>query len=178
MEADVGCYKYSSTEIVDFNFFVFTIFFYLGLQFSHMKQLPGMNHFVLEWRFMINWSVAQWSVFLLVIFAIVAQLTILSSHYSQAGVAGDYVIWGILLFSYFYIRSRYCDRVHIHHYTLAMIVISFTGYQSAFVTAVCGIWNGVMIEGASFFGYDIIFDHFGDHLTKQALDVSRIKIEN
>jgi len=38
-----------------------------------------------------------------------------------------------------------------------MIVLSFTGYQSAFVTAVCGIFNGIMIEGASFWGYDPVF---------------------
>lgn len=59
-----------------------------------------------------------------------------------------------------------------------MIVISFTGYQSAFITAVCGIWNGIMIEGASFFGYDPIFENYGGQKPKQVLDVSRIKIEN
>ena len=114
-----------------------------------------------------------------------AFLVILTNHYRQANALREYAIWGVLLFAYFYIRSRSCDEVHIHHYTLSMIVLSFTGYQSAFVTAICGIFNGIMIEGASFWGYDPVFQHNkhpkpNPHKLKarKALDVSRIKIEN
>jgi hypothetical protein len=122
-----------------------------------MKQLPGMKHFVLDWHVMKTWPIALWAVFLSMIAVIAAFLVIMTSHYRQANALREYAIWGVLLFAYFYVRSRFCDEVHIHHYTLMMILLSFTGYQSAFVTAVCGVFNGIMIEGASFWGYDPVF---------------------
>jgi hypothetical protein len=150
-----------------------------------MKQLPGMDKFVIDWHFMKDWPAALWAVFLSMIALIGAFLVILINHYRQANVVREYAIWGVLLFAYFYIRSRSCDEVHIHHYTLSMIVLSFTGYQSAFVTAICGIFNGIMIEGASFWGYDPVFQHDkhpkpNPHKlqARKALDISRIKIEN
>jgi len=93
-----------------------------------MKQLPGMDRFVLDWQFMKTWPAALWAVFLSAVALIAAFLVILVGHYRQASVLRGYAIWGVLLFAYFYIRSRFCDHVHIHHYTLSMIVLSFTGY--------------------------------------------------
>lgn len=87
-----------------------------------------MDKFVIDWHFMKDWSIALWAVFLSMITLIGAFLVILFSHYRSANVLREYAIWGVLLFSYFYVRSRFCDEVHIHHYTLSMIVLSFTGY--------------------------------------------------
>jgi hypothetical protein len=39
-----------------------------------------------------------------------------------------------------------------------MIILSFLSYQDVFITFVSGYFNGVMIEGASNYGYDPIFE--------------------
>ena len=41
-----------------------------------------------------------------------------------------------------------------------MIVLSFCAYQDTFATVVCGIFNGIMIEGGSFYGWDPVFVHY------------------
>ena len=63
--------------------------------------------------------------------------------------------------------SKGCVEVHIHHYTLMMIILSFICYQDAFATFISGTLNGVMIEGASHYGYDPIFIHKKTEAIKQ-----------
>jgi len=65
---------------------------------------------------------------------------------------------------YFKYNAKRADDVHIHHYTVAWIVLSFTCYQNVFATVVSGIFNGVMIEGGSFYGWDPIFVHDKHHV--------------
>ena len=52
--------------------------------------------------------------------------------------------------------------MHIHHYVLSLIVLSFLGYQSVFLTVVHGAFNGIFIEGASHWGLDPIWIYPSD----------------
>jgi len=64
-----------------------------------------------------------------------------------------------------------------------MIILSFLSYQDAFTTLLSGYFNGVMIEGASNYGYDVIFER-GEQLDatieqiKVEQENSKIKIDN
>ena len=56
--------------------------------------------------------------------------------------------------------NKIYNNTHVHHYTVAMIVLSITGYQHVFVTVIHGLFNGIMIEGASRWGYDPVWTNY------------------
>ena len=79
-------------------------------------------------------------------------------HYKAAHVLTQYEIWNVALPYEFYYMGRGCKNIHLHHYTLMMIILSLLSYQDAFTTLLSGYFNGVMIEGAANYGYDPIFE--------------------
>ena len=130
---------------------------------------------------MKNWPLIFWEVFISMLILIACIFLALFSYYKHAHVLKEYAIWSICLISFFYYMSRGCKDVHIHHYTVAMILLSFSAYQNVFVTAIAGVVNGIMIEGGSFWGYDPIFLHEDSEdkiKALKALEKSQIKIEN
>lgn len=86
-----------------------------------------------------------------------AYLGCLIYFYVKADVALYYLIWGVVLAVFMFVKSKRSSDTHIHHYVVAMIVLSFTCYQQIFITIVQGVFNGIMIEGASRWGYDPIW---------------------
>jgi len=117
-----------------------------------------------------------------VIVLIVSILTSLFHDYEKAEKLKEYGIMAFLIVVFFVYNSRKADDVHIHHYTIAMIVLAFTGYQNAFATVVSGFFNGMMIEGGSFYGWDPVFLHYKHkpkpyvpHKYQKSLSLSEIK---
>ena len=49
---------------------------------------------------------------------------------------------------------RKTHRVHIHHYTGAMMGLLVLGYPHWYIIFTCGWSNGVMVEGGARWGYD------------------------
>ena len=133
---------------------------------------------------MKNWPAVLWVVFAAIVVLFASILSIMFLHYRAAHVLTHYGIWAIIFKSWFFYMSRGCLEVHIHHYTLMMIILSFVCYQDAFTTLLSGILNGVMIEGASMYGYDPIFIHFHPcendrrSIIKKEQKKSETKIEN
>ena len=79
--------------------------------------------------------------------------------------------------------GRGCKNIHLHHYTLMMIILSFLCYQDVFTTFISGYFNGVMMEGAANYGYDPIFERgekFDETIEeiKAEQENSKIKIDN
>ena len=106
---------------------------------------------------MKNWPPILWVVFVALIIFIISICTIMYVHYKAAHILSLYGIWGILLSLWFYYMSRGCVEIHIHHYALMMILLSFICWQDVFTTLLCGIFNGIMIEGVSMYGFGPIF---------------------
>jgi len=52
--AIADCNVYTKKQVFDYNYFVWTAGFFLGLQFTHMDQ-GIMKHFVLDWSVMKTW---------------------------------------------------------------------------------------------------------------------------
>lgn len=73
-----------------------------------------------------------------------------------------YGIWGTLFFSWFFFKSYTSANMHIHHYVLSMIVVSFIGYQSKFLSLIQAVFSGIMTEGTSRWGVDPIWDYYID----------------
>ena len=106
---------------------------------------------------MKKWPLVYWIVAAAILVLFGSILSIIFVHYKAAKVTTHYAIWTVILVLFFYIKSRGCAYVHIHHYTIMMILLSYTCYQDVFTTFISGFFNGIMIEGASFWGYDPIF---------------------
>ena len=76
-----NCKTYSKEDIVNYNFYVWTISLYIGLQFSHFSNIPLLRYFVIDYKAMLNWTFAQWMVFVSYIVLMVAILTNLYGDY-------------------------------------------------------------------------------------------------
>ncbi len=69
------------------------------------------------------------------------------------------LIFNIIVLGFIAITLLYGQsyQIHIHHYTVGMLFVVLLGYQSLVVTILHGFVNGVMIEGASRWGYDPVW---------------------
>jgi hypothetical protein len=116
-----------------------------------------MKKFVLDPAVMKTWPPILWIIFFALIAFLISLFAVIGKLYIAIHILKYYALWAVALTSYIVYRSKHASDTHIHHYTLGMIVLSFTCYQSTFTTVVAGIFNGVMIEGASRWGYDPIW---------------------
>jgi len=178
----IGCRTYSEEQIFQYNYYIWTFAFFLGLQWTHMGQ-GILGRFVLSWDIMKTWPAILWAVFVALIVGALALVAVMFVHYRAAHVLPQYAIWLIALPSWFYYKSRGCKNVHLHHYSLMMIILSFLSYQDAFTTLLSGYFNGVMIEGAANYGYDVIFEK-GEKVDENLEEIkvelrnSQVKIDN
>jgi hypothetical protein len=165
-----GCHEYSGPEVFHYNYFIWTVAFFIGLQFTH-ADVGFMQQFTLDWSVMKNWPWWMWCIFvglLLLIFSILAYLFFL---YYTIGFLTIYLgllvaVIGAFAGITFLLRKNY--NLHFHHYVLGMFVMTFSCYQNAFVTVLHGIFNGIMIEGASRWGYDPIWEKVSNGLHEKS----------
>jgi hypothetical protein len=118
-----------------------------------------MKEFVLDWDIMKTWPPILWAVFFSLITFLLTLFIVIFHYYLIFDLELIYLFWGIGLLLYFLYMGRNAKDTHIHHYVLAMIVLSFLGYQSKFLTIAHGIFTGIMIEGGSRWGYDPIWTY-------------------
>ena len=174
------CHIYSKSEVFQYNI-LWLLAFYLGLQWTHAGQ-GILAHFTLDWNTMKNWPPILWGVFFALIAGILLLVYVLVNAYSVNGVLREYFVLEGIIFSWFFYKSRGAKDIHVHHYTLMMVLQSLCCYQSVFITVVAGAFNGIMIEGASRWGYDPVFVYPTDEASKsesvKKLEASAIKIEN
>lgn len=114
-----------------------------------------MKKFVLKWDIMKTWPAVLWVLFFVLIAAFCGLISFIGYYYIKFQLEWFYIGYGVCLVSYFLIRG--IGTAHIHHYVIAMIVISIIGYQTPFLTIIQGIFSGVMIEGSSRWGLDPIW---------------------
>jgi len=77
---------------------------------------------------MIKWSFAQWMILVAIIVLIFSILTSLYHDYEKCLQLKEYLVLTVAIVGYFIYNARKADDVHIHHYTIAMVVLAFTGY--------------------------------------------------
>jgi len=96
-----------------------------------------------------------WLVLAGLIFVLVCLLFQLFYYYYKLRIHCWYLLWALVLFSFFIIGG--INEAHLHHYLVAQIMLSFMSYRNIFLTIMHGIFNGVMIEGVSRWGLDPIW---------------------
>ena len=113
-------------------------------------------------------------------FLIAAILKVVITIYLALNIMVFYLI-GIAIFCvWFYLKAKHATDIHIHHYCIGMAVVSLCCYQDVFITLVSGVFNGIMIEGASRWGYDPIFEYDNSKVKKveEQLKKAKIRKEN
>lgn len=118
-----------------------------------------MKRFVLDWNIMKTWPPVLWGVFFALIVILVSLVVVLFKEYYQLSIVKWYGLWAACIGVWFYVKSRKAVDIHIHHYCIGMLVLAFTCYQDVFLTVVCGVFNGIMMEGGSRWGYDPVFTY-------------------
>ena len=61
--------------------------------------------------------------------------------------------------------------MHIHHYNVGLIVMSFIGYQSPFSTIIHGVFNGIFIEGVTRYNYGQIWVYNYDDVSPKIIKI-------
>ena len=56
--------------------------------------------------------------------------------------------------TYYYRQTK---KLHFHHYWVGYCVVLFIGYQTIYSAALAGFFMGIMVEGASHYGFDPIW---------------------
>lgn len=150
------CKTFTKAEVALYNYLVWTTGFFLGLQFTHVDQ-GIMHEFVLDPSIMKNWPPILWVVFFAMIALIVSFEGILWYEYIIYQLEWIQLGWIALVAIYFGLRSIKATNIHVHHYCIGMFLSSTMVYQSPFLTFIQAMLLGIMIEGASRWGYDPVF---------------------
>lgn len=108
---------------------------------------------------MKTWPPVLWGVFFALIAILTTLVIVIVKEYAQLHIIKWYGLWASCIGVWFYLKQRKATDVHIHHYCIGMLVLAFMCYQDVFITIVCGIFNGIMMEGGSRWGWDPIFTY-------------------
>jgi hypothetical protein len=95
-----------------------------------------------------------------VLVLLLAILGYIITMYYFCGVLWYYVGFLALIILGFAVPTfvlRKTHKLHVHHYTVGMVIIAMLGYQSIPAAIFHGLANGMMIEGGSRWGYDPIW---------------------
>jgi len=119
-----------------------------------------MVHFVLTPEAIKKWPKILFVISGVILVLAFAILGYMMYAYWISGVFFYYMGWCFLILGLFALITcclRKTHKVHMHHYTVGMIVILTLGYQSIPCSLVHGFCNGMMIEGGSRWGYDPVW---------------------
>jgi hypothetical protein len=154
-----GSTKYTHANVFFWNLFLWQLPYFIGLQFTHTDQ-PPFTKFVLSPEAMKEWPKVLWIAFIMLVVVGLAIMAYMIAMYVKAGVFVGYLIFGLLIVAFFVVKTyllRNTHKIHVHHYTVGMVIIALIGYQSVIAGLIQGFCNGMMIEGGGRWGYDDIW---------------------
>lgn len=152
-------YRYPWWNCFMFNAFAWQIAYFIGLQFTHFDKGP-MVHFVLTPDKIKKWPKILFVISGVILILALAILGYMIYAYWISGMFFYYLAWCFIIMAIFGLITccvRKTHKVHMHHYTVGMIVILTIGYQSIPAAIVHAFCNGMMIEGGSRWGYDPVW---------------------
>jgi hypothetical protein len=106
---------------------------------------------------MASWPLSLWLLFDTLVVLLIVLTASVYFDYKRAGIAKRYLIFTSFTLIWFLTNSALNKIVHVHHYSIGMLAVAMLAHQSDKVTVLHGLANGVMIEGASRWGYDPIW---------------------
>ncbi|CDW80395.1 UNKNOWN [Stylonychia lemnae] len=154
------CYVYTDVEVFNYNYYVWTTGFVLGLQFTHL-DVGFLKHFTLDWKEMKKWPWYLWALFISLIAIIGFIFSYLYHLYSTIQLFNIYIGIFAGIISLVWLRGKMLGKnyeLHIHHYFLGLTMCSIVCYQNVFFSLVHSIFNGIMIEGGCRWGYQSLWE--------------------
>ena len=151
--------EYPWFNVFFFNMLAWTIPYFVGLQFTHLDKGP-MQKFSFAHDRIKEWPWFLWALAASLAVLLLGLMIYFIIVYARAGVLLGYFIFAVLIFLAFLIPTlvlKKTHKLHVHHYTIGMILICLIGYQSVAAAIVHGYCNGMMIEGGCRWGYDPIW---------------------
>jgi len=131
----------------------------LGLQFTHTHVGP-LAHFSLTKKCLSQMGVLGWVVFLMMAVVTGSIMYFALKSLADSDVLMRYLAWAVILIGFIVLNTKRLspDRsLHIHHYFLAWMMMTFICYQSEFLTMMHGFAMGTFIEGGCRWGFDPIW---------------------
>ena len=109
---------------------------------------------------MLTWSFTLWAIFISLVVLIGYGSAELIITYYRAGILGRILVfWGFVTVGFlgytFCLGPEY--DVHVHHWLWSGLFVCSLGHPSPIVTVLHGICNGILIEGASRWGFDPVW---------------------
>lgn len=153
------CHVYTNMELFKYNYLIWTLGFFAGLQWTHLDVGP-LSRLTLDWDTMKTWGKGMWELFAVVVVAICSTVYVTFHGYYAIGILKWYIFWGVFVIGFIVLKTKLESKthlLHIHHYFWASIIVSFLCYQSIFITLASAFFNGVVIEGGAHWGFDPIW---------------------
>ena len=165
---------YGAIDVLIWNWGVWGTAYFIGLQWTHLDQGP-LSHFSIDKEQMKEWPDYFWVIIGCILISLITPVIFCFYKYYVSGVLLFYFLMAFSIaiwFMYFYSKS---SDVHWHHYCFGMAVILFCADQDIFICCISGIFNGIMIEGASRYGYDPVFNY---DKPKTQIKTKNVKVQN
>jgi len=157
---DPTCKTYTQEEVYAWNQHLWVSgFFLLGLQFTHTDIGP-LQHFTLTWQCLSQMGLLGWVVLLMMASVVGSVLYFDFKGLEESDVLLRYLAWAAVLVGFIVWNTKRLSperALHIHHYFLAWMMLTFICYQNEFLTVMHGFAMGVFIEGGCRWGFDPIW---------------------
>ena len=151
----------SKSSTFEYNLDYWVPGFIIGLQYTHL-DVNALRKFSLSPEFIAKWGFSEWTFLSFTIIGLGLLLYQCMQYWITIDLLFDvsivFLSQLVLLALVTFITSRYGYIFHLHHYLVAMVLQSVLGVQVPFMTFVCGLMNGTMVEGGARWGYDPIWE--------------------
>ena len=121
-----------------------------------------LQRFTLVPSVMKTWGWFLWSFFIVNVILVVKILLDVIKGYKESGCALEYLIFTAAILGYAYWNTKRLGpqgyQLHIHHYVVGVFMLAIICYQSPFISAIYGFFNGMAIEGGCRWGFDPIWE--------------------
>ena len=153
---------------VAFNFMLYILPFFIGLNWTHFQSLPFIDGISLSPQGMRKLranKAALGALLPIMAFSAVA-LVVHVALLWQTAYFGWYVGWTALVvagMSVVTFMLRRSHHIHVHHFFLCSMLLPYTGFCNP-ISAVCqGLLAGVYVEGVARFGMGYYVDQWNDN---------------
>ncbi|CDW76705.1 UNKNOWN [Stylonychia lemnae] len=158
---DVGCRLLTEQEVIQQNFYTWTIATVVGLQFTHLSRSKLFGDFDFEGNFLSYWPLRNYFILVAVVGFSLYVLVVLNDlyifvhafyFYTAIFVASLAILFALIQFVFG------IDRFHLHHYVIAQYILVFSCFQTPLITWINGYVTGMMIDGGASFDWDPLFE--------------------
>jgi len=133
-------------EVFARNFCLWTLPFFIGLQYTYVAELPAFRSVFKEWKLDSTsiWTVGLLSIVTTILIGVQAILWAASGTL----VFSLYLSWLIVMVVMISLMTLvFYEGTNLHHYFISLVLLSLLGHPSAFSEICHGFCFGIFIEG-------------------------------